>query len=97
MSANLFGNFLTVASLPLLILLIIIYYSKDQFNNLRSKLFKLQLYLLLAGSVSEVIWALAMNYYAPLWFLEFISRFHFVTEIIWWLIFNYYLIILYNG
>ena len=97
MSANLFGNFLTVSTLPLLALMIIIYYSKDQFNTIRSKLFKLELYLLLAGSISEVIWALAMNYYAPLWFLEFISRFHFVVEILWWLVFIYYIYIIYEG
>ena len=41
MSANLFGNFLTVSTIPLVVLLIIIYYSKDQFNTVRNKLFNI--------------------------------------------------------
>ncbi len=97
MSANLFGNFLTVATIPLLILLLIIYYSKDQFNNIRSKMFKILLYSLLIGSVTEVIWALSMNYEAPMLFKEFISRFHFISEVFWWYIFELYLFVLFEN
>jgi hypothetical protein len=97
MSANLFGNFLTVATIPLLILLLIIYYSKDQFNNIRSKLFKSLLYVLLVGSITEVIWALSMNYDAPQFALEIISRTHFILLAAWWLCFIFYLIALFNG
>ncbi len=97
MSANLFGNFLTVATIPLLILLLIIYYSKDQFNTIRTKLFKVLLYLLLVSALTEVVWGLSMNYYAPRLFLEFISRFHFIAEIIWWYFVELYLFILFEN
>ena len=97
MSANLFGNFLTVATIPLLILLLIIYYSKDQFNNVRTKIFKILLYVLLVSAITEVIWTLSMNYKAPMIFLEFISRLHFIGEILWWYIFELYLFLIFRN
>ena len=97
MSANLFGNFLTVSTIPLVVLLIIIYYSKDQFNTVRNKLFKILLFTILAVSVTEIIWALSMNYELPRWFLEVISRLHFLSAGIWWGVFVLYTITVFRN
>ena len=97
MSANLFGNFLTVATIPLLILLLIIYYSKDQFNNIRSKLFKLLLYVLLSAAIIEVFLALLINYGSPKFLLEIVSRVHFALLAEWWFLYIYYLVALFDG
>ena len=97
MSANLFGNFLTVATLPLVILMVIIYYSKDQFNTARNKLYKIMLFTILEISVTEILLALAINYEtvfgsAARMVLEVISRIHFAGATFWWATFVMYTI-----
>ena len=90
MSANLFGNFLTVGTLPLLVLLIIIYYSKNQFNSARIKLFKFLLFLSLSVSATEILMALSINYDFHIILKELISRIHFTGEVMWWGVFVLY-------
>ena len=92
MTANLFGNFLTVAALPLLILLIIIYYSRKPFKTIRTKLYKMLVFGLLICCCSEIIKALLINGEAPLLVLEISSRMHFSLEALWWYLFELYTI-----
>ena len=97
MSANLFGNFLTVAAIPLLILLLIIYYSKNQFDIIRTKLFKLVLYLLLIGGFIEIFTTLLINYEVNKKIIDIFSRIGFAFKTYWWYFLNIYTIAVFEN
>ena len=97
MSASLFGNFLTVGSIPLLILLIIIYYSKDQFNTTRNQIFKMILISTLVYAFTEVLFALLVKYEAAEIWIEISTKIHFTISVLWWGLFVIYSIVLFEG
>lgn len=96
MSSNLFGVSLTVASIPLVMLLVIIYYAKNRFNNARTKLFKIMLWTLLIGCILEVTKALLINFEVQRIILEVASRLDFTFETIWWYVLEMYTFISYQ-
>ncbi len=97
MSASLFGNFLTVGSIPLLILLIIIYYSKDQFNTTRNQIFKMILISTLVYAFTEILFALLVKYEAAEIWIEISTKIHFTISVLWWGLFVIYSIVLFEG
>ncbi len=97
MSANLFGNFLTVGSLPLIVLLLIIYYSKDQFKTIKNVLFKIIMFLVIAYAATEILFAFQVNYQVAEIWIEISTKIHYSITIIIWLIFIYYIIALFDN
>lgn len=96
MASNLFGVLFTVASIPLVVLLLIIYYAKNRFDNARSKLFRIMMWTLIIGCVLEVTKALLISNEAPKLLLESISRLDFTFKTIWWYVLEMYTIISYQ-
>ena len=96
MSPNVFGVLLTFASIPLVVLLLIVYYSKNQFNNAKTKLFRVMLWTLLIGAIVEIVKVFLINIDASRIALEIVSRCGFALETIWWYVLEMYTIISYK-
>lgn len=96
MNANVFGVFLTVAAVPLVTLLMIIYYSKNKFNNARTKIFKVMLWTLLIGCLLEILKVVLINMSVSKTLLEAVSRVDFCFETIWWYVLEMYTVISYQ-
>lgn len=95
MSANLFGCFLTLSSIPLLILLIFYYNIKNQFNGVRNKLYKIMLYLGLFNLVTEILMALGLQFAFPHFLLTLIIKSHFIGYTIWYCFSSVYTIMIF--
>lgn len=96
MASNLFGVLFTVASIPLVILLLIIYYAKNKFNNARTKLFRIMMWTLLVGCFLELAKVLLINSEAHKILLEVVSRLDFTFKTIWWYVLELYTVISYQ-
>ena len=96
MSANIFGLFLTVAALSLAVLLLIIYYSKNTFNNARTKLFKIMMWSLIIGCLIQIARVILINIGASNQILEIISRVDFAIMGIWWYQLEIYTVLSYQ-
>ena len=96
MITNIFGIFLTAASIPVVTLLLMMYYSKNQFNNARTKLFKMTMWSLIIGSIIEIGKVFAILNTTNILILEIISRIDFSIKTIWWYTLEMYTIVSYQ-
>ena len=96
MASNLFGVLFTVASVPLVVLLLIIYYAKNKFSNARTKLFRIMMWTLLIGCFLEITKVLLINNDTHKILLEAVSRLDFTFKTIWWYVLELYTVISYQ-
>ena len=96
MSNNMFGSFLVLASIPLLLILIIIYFTNNQFKNIRIKLYKIILIAILVCAIIEICKVFLINFDAPSLLLEVVSRSQFAGEALWWYFYELYIISLFE-
>lgn len=84
------GLMLTIGSLLFIILLFIVYFSKQRFLSIRNKIYRYMLVIEIVLIVSEIIASL-MAYYVDIEILNLsIYRIHWFTGIIWFSLLYYY-------
>lgn len=91
------GLMLTIGSLLFIILLFLVYYSKQRFLSIRNKIYRYMLIVELFLLVSEVVATFLVGYYNN-GFVNFLSyRFHWLTGMIWFAFLYYYSLVFINN
>lgn len=91
------GLMLTIGSLLFIILLFLVYYSKQRFLSIRNKIYRYMLIVELFLLVSEVVATFLVGYYNN-GFVNFLSyRFHWLTGMIWFGLLYYYSLVFINN
>lgn len=84
------GLMLTIGSLLFIILLFIVYFSKQRFLSIRNKIYRYMLVVVLVLLVSEIIATFCVSYCNSDFINLFIYRVHWSTGIIWFALLYYY-------
>lgn len=84
------GLILTIGSLLFIILLFIVYYSKQRFLSIRNKIYRYMLIVILVLLVTEIIATFCVGYCTNDFINLLIYRIHWSTGIIWFALLYYY-------
>lgn len=91
------GLMLTIGSLLFIILLFLVYYSKQRFVSIRNKIYRYMLIIELLLLVSEIAATFLVGYYNNSFVNFFIYRFHWFTGVLWFGLLYYYCYVFINN
>ena len=90
------GLQLTIGSLFMILLLCLVYFSKERFSSIRNKLYRYMLIVIIVLIVTEIITSLLIYYNANEVLNLFMCRLHWATGIVWFSLLYFYSIVFLN-